>query len=109
MSSKPTAPAAEAIGPTAPVIEPVLDAYRPVSASAKRLILLLTLGTVVGLAVLMLQPHRRLMAAKLARAEAAVLAACPPGAASAAPGCPGGRMVVTVQPLVSVGPAGPAR
>lgn len=58
----------------------------------------LTLATVVLIAVLMLQPSRELAAAKARRAAAAALAACPPGAASVAPGCPGGTMAVKVLP-----------
>jgi hypothetical protein len=89
----------------APEVEPQLDAYRPIPRRLKGVIVLLTLATVLVIAVLMLQPHRRLTAAKAARAEAARIAACPPGAASAAPGCPGGRMEVLVLPA----PAAPAR
>jgi hypothetical protein len=81
-----------------PAVEPRLDPYRPLSSRLRGLIVLLTLATVVLIAVLMLQPHRRLMAAKAARAQAAALAACPVGQASAAPGCPGGRMEVMVLP-----------
>ena len=58
--------------------------------------MLLTLATVIGLAALMLEPHRLMTAAKAARAEAAALAACPPDAASAAPGCPGSMQPVLI-------------
>lgn len=87
-----------------PAVEPQLDAYRPISPRLRGVIVLLTLATVLVIAVLMLQPHRRLTAAKAARAEAARLAACPPGAASAAPGCPGGRMEVLVLPAPAAAP-----
>ena len=79
-------------------IEPQLAPYRPISPRLRRWIGLLALATVVGLPWLMIQPHLKLRAAKAARAEAAALAACPPGAASAAPGCPGARMPVMVLP-----------
>lgn len=81
-----------------PEVEPQLDPYRPITPRLRGLIVLLTLATVVVIAVAMLQPHKRLLAAKAARAEAARLAACPIGAASAAPGCPGSRMEVLVLP-----------
>ena len=82
----------------APGIEPRLAPYRPISAGLRRWIVLLALVTVVGVPWLMIQPHLKLRAAKAARAQAAALAACPPGAASAAPGCPGSRMPVIVLP-----------
>ena len=87
-----------------PEAEPQLDAYRPITPRLHGVIVLLTLATVLVIAVLMLQPHRRLTAAKAARAEAARIAACPPGAASAAPGCPGSRMEVLVLPTPATGP-----
>lgn len=77
---------------------PTLDPYRPLTRRRVALVVLLTLATVTAIAVAMLQPHRRLVAAKAARAEAAARTACPPGVASAAPGCPGGRMEVMVLP-----------
>ena len=64
-------------------------------------IVLLTLATVIGIALAMLRPQARLSAAKLARAEAARLVACPPGAASALPGCPGSVMPVLMLPAAS--------
>ena len=85
-------------GPPATDIAPQLAPYRPISRALRRWILLLTLASVVGLPWLMIQPHLKLRAAKAARAEAAGHAACPPGAASAAPGCPGARMPVTLLP-----------
>jgi hypothetical protein len=90
-----------------PAVEPQLPPYRPVSQRLKGLIVLLTLGTVVGLAALMLEPHRLLMGAKATRADAAARAACPPDAASAAPGCPGSTMPVLVMPVApaAVSPA----
>lgn len=101
----PGATAASAQRPKpAPEVEPQLDAYRPITPRLKGLIVLLTLATVLVIAVLMLQPHRRLTAAKAARAEAARIAVCPPGAASAAPGCPGGRMEVLVLPAPATAP-----
>jgi hypothetical protein len=90
--------------PARPAVEPKLRPYRPVSPRLKGVIVVLTLATVAGLAALMLQPNRQLVAAKAARAEAAALAACPGGAASATPGCPGGTMELLVVP-VSVLPA----
>jgi hypothetical protein len=81
-----------------PAVEPQLPPYRPVSSRLRRWIVLLTLLTVVAIAVLMLRPQMRLAAAKAARADAAALAACPPDAASAAPGCPGSRMPVLMLP-----------
>ena len=82
----------------APVIEPRLAPYRPISARLRRWIVVLALATVVGVPWLMIQPHLQLRAAKAARTEAAALAACPPGAASAAQGCPGSRMPVFMLP-----------
>jgi hypothetical protein len=81
-----------------PAVEPKLPPYRPVSNRLRGGIVVLTLFTVLGLAALMLRPQQQLMAAKAARAEAAALAACPPDAASAAPGCPGSRMPVLMLP-----------
>ena len=88
------------VAPTAvpPGIAPQWLPYRPITPQRKLLIVALTLATVIGLALLMLQPQRLLSAAKAARAEAAALAACPPGAASAAPGCPGSAMPVLMLP-----------
>lgn len=60
--------------------------------------MLLALATVLGVPWLMIQPHLKLRAAKAARAAAAARAACPQDGASAAPGCPGGRMPVMVLP-----------
>ena len=82
----------------APVIEPRVAPYRPISPALRRWIVVLALATVVGVPWLMIQPHLKLRAAKAARAEAAARAACPPSAASAAPGCPGSRMPVMVLP-----------
>ena len=87
-----------------PGIEPQLPPFRPVTPRRMLLIVALTLATVAGLAVLMLEPHRLLMGAKSARADAAALAACPSDAASAAPGCPGSVMPVLMLPL-STAPA----
>ena len=84
--------------PAATDIAPRLAPYRPISPALRRWIALLALASVVGLPWLMIQPHLRLRAAKAARAEAAGQAACPPGAASAAPGCPGARMPVMLLP-----------
>ncbi len=94
------APAAPAAAAT-PAPEPRLPPYRPVSRSRVWLIVALTVATVVLIAVEMLRPHMQLMNAKAARADAAHLAACPPGAASAAPGCPGSRLQVLVLPAGS--------
>ena len=88
-----------------PGIEPHLSPFRPVTPRRKLLIVALTLATVVGIAVVMLRPHQQLLTAKAARAEAAALAACPPGAASAAPGCPGSAMPVLMLPISPSGPA----
>jgi hypothetical protein len=79
-----------------PGIEPTLPPYQPITPRRKRLIVALTLATVTGLFALMLEPHRLLMAAKAARAEAAAKAACPPDAASVAPGCPGSLQPVLI-------------
>lgn len=76
----------------------VPDAYRPLTRRRRLLLVALAVATVVSIAALMLRPHQQLMGAKAARADAARLAACPPGAASAAPGCPGGAMAVQVLP-----------
>ena len=86
------------VEPTAvpPGVAPQLPPYRPVTPSRKLVIVALTLATVIGLALLMLEPNRLLTAAKAARAEAAALVACPPGAASAAPGCPGSMLPVLI-------------
>ena len=89
-----------------PGIEPQLPPFRPVTPRRKRLIVALTLATVTGLFALMLEPHRLLMGAKAARAEAAAKAACPPDAASAAPGCPGSVMPVLMLPISPVGQRG---
>ena len=75
-----------------------LRPYRPTSGRQRLWIVVLTLVTVIGIALIMLRPQARLSAAKLARAEAARLAACPPGAASAMPGCPGSDMPVLMLP-----------
>ena len=83
-----------------PEVEPQLPPYRPVSNRLRGWIVLLTLVTVVGSAALMLGPQLRLLAAKAARADAAALAACPPGAANPAAGCPGSRMPVTMRPAL---------
>lgn len=84
--------------PPKPAVEPVLPPYRPVRGRLRAWIVGLTLVTVVGIAVLMVQPHLQLRAAKAARAEAAARSACPGDAASAAPGCPGSTMPVMVLP-----------
>ncbi len=86
--------------------EPKLPPYRPISRRRSWLIALLSLATVWVIAVEMLAPHRQLMNAKAKRADAAALAACPPAAAIAAPGCPGSKMDVRMLP-VNPGPAGP--
>ena len=99
MSDRPP-PQAQATAPAAPP-EPRLQPYRPVARSRLLLIVALTVATVVLIAVEMLKPHRQLMNAKAARADAAHLAACPTGAASAAPGCPGSRLQVLVLPAGS--------
>ena len=74
------------------------DAYRPTTRLRQLLLAVLAVATVVVIAVQMLRPHQQLMGAKAARADAARAQACPPGAASVAPGCPGGRMDVMVLP-----------
>lgn len=86
--------------------EPKLPPYRPISRRRSWLIALLSLATVWVIAVEMLAPHRQLMNAKATRADAAALVACPPGAAIAAPGCPGSKMDVRVLPANPV-PANP--
>ena len=83
-----------------PAVEPQLPPYRPVSSRLRGWIVVMTLVTAVGLAALMLRPQLRLLAAKAARADAAALAACPPGAVNPAPGCPGSRMEVLVLPVL---------
>ena len=74
------------------------DAYRPATRRRQLLLAALAVATVVAIASLMLRPHQQLMGAKAARADAARELACPPGAASATPGCPGGRMEVMMLP-----------
>jgi len=74
------------------------DAYRPLTRRRRLLLVALAVATVVTIGSLMLRPHQQLMGAKAARADAKRAADCPPGAASAAPGCPGGRMDVLVLP-----------
>ena len=86
--------------------EPKLPPYRPIGRRRRWLIALLSLATVWVIAVEMLDPHRQLMNAKAKRADAAALVACPPGAAIAAPGCPGSKMDVRVLPF-NPGPANP--
>ena len=81
-----------------------LRPYRPTSRRQRFWIVVLTLATVIGIALAMLRPQARLTAAKLERAEAARLVACPPGAASALPGCPGSAMPLLMLPA----PAAPA-
>lgn len=90
-----------------PAVEPSLPPYRPVSNRLRRWIVLLTGITVVGLTLLMLRPQMQLLAAKAVRADAAALAACPPDAASAAPGCPGSRMPVRMLPAAPPAAAAP--
>ncbi len=92
-----------------PLPAPRLPPYRPTSRAQRWLIVLLTVVTVAGLAALMLRPHQRLMGAKATRAEAARTAACPSDQASAAPGCPGGRMQVMVLPAAASGQSGAAQ
>lgn len=77
---------------------PKVDAFRPLTRRRRLLVGVLTVVTVVVGTVLMFRPHQRLMGAKAARAEADRLAACPPGAASAAAGCPGSLLPVVVVP-----------
>lgn len=88
----PAKPAPDAPGGREP------DAYRPTTRRRQLLLAVLAVATVVMIAVQMLRPHQQLMGAKAARADAARAQACPPGAASATPGCPGGRMDVVVLP-----------
>lgn len=78
------------------------DAFRPTTWRRQLLLAVLAVATVLGITTLMLQPHQQLVAAKAARADAARELACPTGAASATPGCPGGRMDVLVLPVVPV-------
>jgi hypothetical protein len=82
-----------------PVPELQLPPYRPITRRRRWLIVLLTLATVALIGVEMLKPHMQLMNAKAARADAAKLAACPPGAASVAAGCPGSTMPVLMLPV----------
>ena len=84
--------------PADPAIAPRVAPYRPISPALRRWIVLLALATVLGLPWLMIQPHLKLRAAKAARAEAAARTACPPDAASAAPGCPGAALSVRLLP-----------
>ncbi len=88
----PGAPAPDAPGGREP------DAFRPTNRRRQLLLAALAVATVVFIAAMMLRPHQKLMGAKAARADAAREVACPPGAASATPGCPGGRMDVLVLP-----------
>ena len=106
MPDRPSPPKQAAAPAAAP--EPRVQPYRPITRSRLLLIVALTVATVVLIAVEMLKPHMQLMNAKAARADAAHLAACPPGAASAAPGCPGGLLPVRVLPVLVL-PAGSAR
>ena len=80
------------------------DAFRPTTRRRQLLLAALAVATVLAIAALMLRPHQQLMGAKAARADAARLLACPPGAASAMPGCPGGRMDVLVLPATPAPP-----
>ena len=95
----PAKPAPDAPGGREP------DAYRPTTRRRQLLLAVLAVATVVVIAVQMLRPHQQLMGAKAARADAARAQACPPGAASATPGCPGGRMDVVVLPAAPASPA----
>ncbi len=79
------------------------DPYRPAKLRRRLLLALLAVATVSAIAALMLRPHQQLMGAKAARADAQRAVDCPPGAASAAPGCPGGEMRVMVLPAAPVG------
>lgn len=79
------------------------DPYRPTTRRRQLLLAVLAVVTVGVIAVQMLRPHQQLMGAKAARADAARAQACPPGAASATPGCPGGRMDVMVLPAAPAG------
>ncbi len=80
------------------------DPYRPGNLRRRVLLALLAAATVCAIAALMLRPHQLLMGAKAARADAKRLLDCPPGAASAAPGCPGGEMPVMLVPVVPHSP-----
>lgn len=80
------------------------DAFRPTSGRRRLLLAALAVVTVLVITTLMLRPHQQLVAAKAARADAARELACPSGAASATPGCPGGRMDVLVLPVVPAAP-----
>ena len=95
----PAKPAPDAPGGREP------DAYRPTTRRRQLLLAVLAVATVVMIAVQMLRPHQQLMGAKAARADAARAQACPPGAASATPDCPGGRMDVVVLPAAPASPA----
>ena len=76
------------------------DPFRSPGTLRRRVLLaLLAVATVAAIAALMLRPHQLLMGAKAARADAKRVLDCPPGAASAAPGCPGGEMPVMVLPV----------
>ncbi len=75
------------------------DPYRPGNLRRRVLLALLAVAMVAAIAALMLRPHQQLMGAKSARADAKRAVDCPPGAASAAPGCPGGAMPVMVLPV----------
>lgn len=103
MKNKPPAAPAAPLEPEGPT--PQLPPFRPLSGRHHLLIAALTLATVVLIAAQMLRPSRDLAVAKATRAEAARLLACPPGAASAAAGCPGSTMPVMVLPA----PARPVR
>lgn len=94
----PAAPSPDAPGGRQP------DAFRPTTRRRQLLLAALAVATVVAIAALMLRPHQQLLGAKAARADAARQVACPPGAASATPGCPGGRMDVMVLPAVPATP-----
>lgn len=103
MKSKPPAMPSAPVVPEGPA--PQLPPFRPLSGRHHLLIAALTLATVVLIAVQMLRPSRDLAVAKASRADAARLLACPPGAASAAAGCPGATMPV----MLLRAPARPAR
>ncbi|MDH4390786.1 MAG: hypothetical protein QE285_05105 [Aquabacterium sp.] len=94
----PATPAPDAPGGRHP------DAFRPTTRRRQLLLAVLAVATVSVIAALMLRPHQQLMGAKAARADAARALACPSGAASATPGCPGGRMDVMVLPAVPASP-----
>lgn len=102
MPSKPPAAPSARPAPEAPVLperpEPLLPPFRPLTGRERVLIVVLTLVTVLAIMANMLRPAIRLALAKDARAEAARLAACPPGASNPAPGCPGTTMPVMVLP-----------